>query len=460
MKIRHAVKKIGRTVIYSLPVPYSWKIWIKNIALSSFHNLLGGLKLFSGRTVKYLNKNEIDIYLKDLFQREKNSSEYISNYVADDNYYVNYEEIPVKMVAFYLPQFHPLPENDDWWGKGFTEWTNVSKAVPQFLGHYQPHLPGELGFYDLRLPEVMKRQIELAKQYGLYGFCFHHYWFGGKRLLEKPVEMFLKDKAMNFPFCICWANENWSRRWDGSENDILIAQKHSAEDDLAFIADLSRLLKDPRYIRVNGMPLVIVYRASILPDPKKTVNRWRKYCLDNGIGEIYLVAAQSFEVVNPKSYGFDAAVEFPPHQVRPTLQNEKNVIFNSEYSGCIFDFDDLVEQYCAKKTIDSYTVFKTVCPGWDNSARKPGRGYTFHNSTPQKYSEWLEKVCAATIENNEAPEKLVFINAWNEWGEGAHLEPDKKFGYAYLAATRSVLSRINRTVRGENIDEVGSVGNS
>ncbi len=377
-------------------------------------------------------------YLNQLFTQAKGPREYSSDYIDYDPNNRAPLDSPVKLIAFYLPQFHPFKENDEWWGKGFTEWTNVSKAVPQFVGHYQPHLPGELGFYDLRIPEIMHRQIELAKHYGIYGWCFHFYWFGGKRLLEKPLNQFLQTPTMDMPFCLCWANENWTRRWDGSENEILMAQEHSQENDLAIIKEFELSFRDPRYIRLDGRPLLIVYRASILPDAVETTKRWREYCVSAGLGNPYLVAAQSFDITDPTIFGFDAAVEFPPHHCNARTLNQELEIMNPEYQGTVFDYRDLADQYCARPK-QSYPVFKTVSPGWDNEARKPGKGHSFHNFSLSKYSDWLTKACTATISDN-ATEPFVFINAWNEWGEGAHLEPDRKYGYGYLEATRNAVA--------------------
>ena len=349
----------------------------------------------------------------------------------------------VKLIAFYLPQFHPIPENDAWWGKGFTEWTNVSKAIPQFLGHYQPRLPGELGFYDLRLPEIQEQQVQLAKNYGIYGFCFYYYWFGGKRLLHKPLDQFVDNQNINFPFCICWANENWTRRWDGKEDDVLIQQKHSLENDKNFIHDALPYLLDNRYIRINGRPLIIVYRTSLLKNPLETAKAWRRVCLDHGAGNPYLVAAQTFGFYDPRPIGFDAAVEFPPHNIPYKNIVDQVTLVNKNYTGAVYSYIEMVQKNIEPLKNLPYRVFRTACPSWDNEPRKPGNGNSFIYSTPRLYSHWMKQLSFAEIMKQPEGEQYVFINSWNEWGEGANLEPDRRFGYAYLQATSDALLDAN-----------------
>lgn len=381
-------------------------------------------------------------YILDLFERA--SSKKSLDYVFESEYHIELNESDLKFIAFYLPQYHPIPENDSWWGKGFTDWTNVSKAIPQFVGHYQPHIPGDLGFYDLRLSEVQAKQIDIARKYGIYGFCFHYYWFAGKRLLERPLDQFLKNPDLNFKFCICWANENWTRRWDGQENEVLISQTHSSENDFHFIEDIEHILRDPRYIRINGRPVLVVYRLSLLPDGKATADRWRTYCRDKGLGDLYLIAAQTFGFKDPRTQGFDAAVEFPPHLHQlPGIRriNDNLNIMNPLFNGTVFDFDDFVKSKTYLE-IPTYKLYKTVCPGWDNSARRPNNPTILHGSNPENFKEWLRNIAEWTLETSRSEERIIFINAWNEWAEGAHLEPDRKYGYGYLQSISDIIKEV------------------
>jgi O-antigen biosynthesis protein len=349
----------------------------------------------------------------------------------------------VRLIAYYLPQFHPIPENDLWWGKGFTEWTNVTKAVPRFVGHYQPRLPGELGFYDLRSPDTLRRQASLAKRYGIHGFCLHYYWFGGRRLLETPLNLLLENKDIDLNFCLCWANENWTRRWDGEENEILIAQSYSPEDDIMFARSLEPMFRDPRYIRIDGRPLLVVYRASQLPDPLATARRWRHHFASAGLGNPYLVMAQTWGDEDPRPFGFDAAVEFPPHKLGVDASRINGAVetLDHGYEGNVYEYDYLVKS-ATTAAATRYKLFPCVCPSWDNEARKPRKGSVFAFSTPTKYGAWLTHACQRALSEFKPEERFVFINAWNEWAEGAHLEPDRHFGFAYLNETARVLSRL------------------
>ena len=345
----------------------------------------------------------------------------------------------VRAIAFYLPQFHPIRENDSFWGRGFTEWTNVSRATPQFQGQYQPRLPGELGFYDLRVIDVQRRQVELAKLYGIGRFCFYFYWFGGKRVLEHPLEQYLAHGDMDLPFCLCWANENWTRTWDGGSGEVLLEQAHSPSDDLTFIAYVSKYLKDERYIRVNNKPLLLVYRPSLLPSAKVTARRWRKWCRENGVGEILLAYVQSFENPDPVEYDFDAAIEFPPNGMGCPLYPGELQLINPAFSGVIYDWDFFRRRSEAYE-VPPYTLFRGVCPSWDNEPRRPSRGAVMLGSSPEGYCEWLKNAILDTLKRFKDPsERLIFINAWNEWAEGAYLEPDNRYGYGYLQATRTAL---------------------
>ena len=345
----------------------------------------------------------------------------------------------VRLIAFYLPQFHPIPENDLWWGRGFTEWTNVTRARPVFEGHYQPHLPSELGFYDLRVPEVREEQVALAKEHGIHGFCYYYYWFGGKRLLERPFEEVLATGKPDFPFCICWANESWTRRWDGAEQEVLMAQVHSDELDARFIKELIPAFRDPRYIRVHGRPLLVIYRATKLSDPARTIAIWAQECGAANLPPPFVLAALTFDVRDPRPLGCNGALEFPPHQVRARLVTDELSVLDKRYAGYVFDYAGAARWYLERPEPE-YPLFRTVMTAWDNTPRRPQHSNVFLGSSPLRYGEWLAGAIRCTRQRHPPGERLVFINAWNEWAEGAHLEPDQRFGRAYLEATREALT--------------------
>jgi len=350
-------------------------------------------------------------------------------------------ESDVKAIAFYLPQFHSIPENDEWWGTGFTEWTNVRRGEPQFKDHHQPHVPSDLGYYDLRETEVLERQIALAQAYGIYGFCLYYYWFAGKILLDLPIRYMLERGEPDFPFCICWANENWTRRWDGLENDILMGQQHSPEDDLAFLHHIESILLHKNYIRVEGKPLLIVYQPSLLPDAQATAERWREAFRARGHGEIFLAAAQTFEYRSPPhEYGFDAVIQFPPHtKCAPIIGIAKGV--NRSFAGQIYDYNQTKWSfiYEMSELSPSRRIYPGVMPSWDNTARRQNKSSVWINSSPESYYDWLRQVASFLRKTKPHDDRLVFINAWNEWAEGCHLEPDQIFGYGWLNATRLAL---------------------
>jgi len=356
----------------------------------------------------------------------------------------------VRAIAFYLPQYHPIPENDEWWGKGFTEWTNVTKAKPAFPGHYQPHLPADLGFYDLRLPEVRDAQANLAREYGIYGFCYYHYWFHGKRMLERPFNEVLDSGKPDFPFCLCWANENWTRRWDALENEMLIEQKYSEEDDRQHIQWLSKAFQDQRYIRVNDKPIFLVYRTWSLPDPLKTTSIWREEAQRLGIGEIFLCAVESHSLSkydDPTTIGFDASVEFQPntsflghltsYKIKYKIRQYINLLIWHRKPHNIYSYDWFIKHSHKKQSVP-YKRFRCVTPSWDNTARRKEGAMILHNSAPHLYEQWLKSVIGELNPANPS-ENIVFINAWNEWAEGNHLEPCHKWGKSYLEATRRAL---------------------
>jgi lipopolysaccharide biosynthesis protein len=350
---------------------------------------------------------------------------------------------PLRFVAFYLPQFHPIPENDAWWGRGFTEWTNVTKAEKLFAEHYQPHLPTELGFYDLRVRDTQRDQAALARRHGIDGFCFHYYWFAGKRLLERPVDEFLADPSCDIGFCLCWANENWTKRWDASDNDILMAQTYSPENDIHFIESLLPFFADPRYLRVDGAPILLVYRPQHIPDAAATALRWRARCREAGIASLHLVACLTHGNENFAQFGYDSGMEFPPHNVHETAPGvwPANLApqfgTGPDFEGCIWDYADIAQNF-VKRDYAGTRIYRCVFPSWDNTARQHRRAFIMQGGTPENYERWLSEAALRTCAERAPAEQLLFINAWNEWAEGCHLEPDRKHGRGFLEATLRV----------------------
>ena len=348
---------------------------------------------------------------------------------------------PVRLVAFYLPQFHPIPENDSAWGEGFTEWTNVRRARPNFVGHDQPRVPTTLGYYDLRDGDVLSAQAELAKNYGLYGFCYYWYWFNGRKPLAIPLENMLASGRPDFPFCLCWANEGWTRKWAGGD-ELILGQVYSEADDLAHAEDLARYMRDPRYIRVGDKPLLLIYRADALPVLPDYLNRWRAMFAAIGIPAIHVAMVESASFAwkshDPRLLGFDSAVEFPPHGGTGVLPPPPDMR-SSSFRGAVYDFRDTVLRY-ATAPLPAYPRSRTVMAGWDNTARYQDNAAIFMNATPGGYRAWLESAMRDVKATRCPGERIVFINAWNEWSEGTYLEPDATWGHRYLEATREAVS--------------------
>lgn len=369
----------------------------------------------------------------------------------------------IKYLAIYLPQYHPIPENDKWWGKGFTEWTNVAKAKPLFKNHYQPILPGELGFYDLRLAETQEAQVKLAKQYGIDGFIYYQYWFGNKKmLLEKPAENMLKNDKIDLPFCFCWANETWKGVWHGlKESTVLIEQTYLGEQDyINYFNYLLPFFKDNRYIKVDNKPMFYIYKIKDIPDLDLFLSTFNRLAIDIGYEGIYFVSVgyPELECVNNDNriYGVVASDSFNKirYNYEPFFTNRKlqhyelklkkkigyteNIVHRKK--PLIIDYKRIAEELIVK--INNPKIIPCAIPNWDNSARSGNKSMIFHNSTPQYWEKYLEKIVRELITHSENPQ-FVVIKSWNEWAEGNYLEPDIKFGHQWLQAVLNVKNKYN-----------------
>lgn len=347
----------------------------------------------------------------------------------------------IKFIAHYLPQYHQIPENDEWWGKGFTEWTNTAKAKPLFKGHYQPHVPADLGFYDLRLPQIREAQAEMAKEYGIYGFCYWHYWFGnGRRILELPFNEVLASKKPDFPFCLAWANQSWSGIWHGETDRILIEQTYPGDDDyIAHFNFLMEAFRDERYIMVDGKPLFFVFMPTEIPDLKHFTELYTDLAIKNGFPGIHFVVTNVVTEWEPKQYNIDAisysllykiwALLNPPEQKSNFFSFMKNRKARKFDLNCI-DYSEAIKHLIYKEKPDSY-YYPSVLPNWDNTPRSHTNGLIFHESTPDLFEQHL-KEAIDIVKDYPDENKIIFIKSWNEWAEGNHLEPDLKWGLKYL----------------------------
>jgi Glycosyltransferase WbsX len=367
----------------------------------------------------------------------------------------------VEIVAHYLPQFHPIPENDEWWEPGFTEWTNVARARPLFRGHVQPHLPADLGFYDLRVPEVREAQAAIARRYGVTGFCYWHYWFAGRLLLERPFEEVLNSGVPDLPFCLAWANRSWSGIWHGAPDRILIEQTYPGpEDDARHFAHLRRAFEDPRYIRVGGKPIFFVFMPVDLPDPAAWIDRWQAMATDAGLGGLYLVAMnhpaslserrRRARLEDDKSRGarhieagFDAVVyyELPFQHTLRTWLREGLMNHNVLRGPCRYEHSRQLPEPPAD--IGGGTVIPCVYPNWDNTPRAGRRGVLAMRSTPERLASHVRRALEIA---SAAPsgEQVVLIKSWNEWAEGNYLEPDREYGFGRLEALAAEIERAQR----------------
>jgi len=364
----------------------------------------------------------------------------------------------MKIIAFYLPQFHTFPENDAWWGKGFTEWTSVKGAVPLFQGHNQPRVPYRNNYYDLTREETVIWQSHLAEQYGIYGFCYYHYWFDGKMLMNQPMEIMLQCKAVKTKFCICWANENWTRQWAAKNKEILIGQTYGSEDDWEkHFLYLLPFLKDERYIKIDHKPIIIIYRPAIIPTLREMMTMWNKLALENGLEGIYWgYQHPKYSHINDKNGDlFDFGIEYQPTLAKAQQLKEPkwvirkflNIASNklhfkpARWNSTALDYDDVWHKILNREPVDA-KMFPGAFVDWDSSPRYKNRSSFYMNVTPSKFQMYLEKQIMHAV--NSYHKDILFFFAWNEWGEGGYLEPDEKYGFGMLQAVKQALINTNQ----------------
>ena len=435
--------------------PIKKQVNTTNLGEKSIRIRLFGLRVY--KSIFNKNNKEIFLFNKKIYQSKIHcmnnfSSEYVkwledlhndkSLFVPITNKPFKRKKNTPKIFTYYLTQFHAIPENDDAHGKGFTEWTNVASASPQFIGHYQPKIPYDVGFYNLLDINVMKRQAELAKMYGVYGWCFYYYWFDGKKVLEKPLENFLKSD-IDLPFHLCWANENWSKLWDGGDKEIILSQEKKLNAD-KFFKDLLPFIKDKRYEKIDNKPLLMIYRPSMFDkeDFKKFISKLDKLAKNHGFDGFWFMGSNAFDFSNPREYGLKGIIEFPPHGLSDVYMLEKHFVSQNTKLN-VYSMENYIKKQEAEPK-QNYTLFKCCFPNWYNTPRKVYSGGGVFEITDKEFEQWLSGIIKWTKENNPKNMQYVYINAWNEWAEGAILEPTTRWGYRKLQIVKDCLEKTEK----------------
>ncbi len=365
----------------------------------------------------------------------------------------------MKVIALYFPQFHRIKENDDWWGEGFTDWNNVRSAKPLFDGHHQPRMPHDGNYYDQSELTTLRWQAALARKYGIYGFCHYHYWFDGKQLLEAPTNLMLENHDIDMPFCLSWANETWSRRWDGLDHHILIQQTHppQVESWRQHFEYLIKAWKDPRAIKIDGKPVFVIYRPQTILHIDEMIAMWKKWSIEEGLPGIYIIHQKQYDFSGSEKYtaSFDGIFQFQPFEAIfsipeghcKSIERARNrlssilhnlLALTGRKSHKIYDYESTWKKIVSVKSDPSLKIYPGAFIDWDNTARYKNRATIFKGATPERFQYWMSRL-ADSMPARNLPEDFVFLNAWNEWSEGTYLEPDKTHGYRYLEAVQAAL---------------------
>ena len=430
--------------------------WLKTKSFREFFDLSTQLRSFiEGESIGIDVSESFNLELANVFFNRKegrcllimdsDAVSAVTEYEEQHDYSDLIADSDVKVLSYYLPQFHPTPENDLWHGKGFTEWTKVRAANPLFEGHYQQHFPHpDIGYYHLDSPDVLVKQADMMIKAGVHGQIFYHYWFSGKLILEHPAQLLLAHPEIAMPYCFCWANENWTRRWDGNDQEILLGQNYSEQDAIDFIRYLIPFFKDPRYIKVDERPMLQVYRPSSMPDVRQYLDIWHSECLKEGVQPPYMVAVLTRGATHPHDFGMDAGVERVLHDWTAGAVVELKETLNSYWpvNGSVLPYNDVANHYMSQTEKKDFTYFRSIVPIWDNTARYGSDAYVIHGSTPEKFQKWMESSVRYTVSTLAEDRRFLVVNAWNEWAEGAHLEPDSRYGYSYLNSIGRALSGI------------------